>query len=189
MIEQAAALAAERGVHNVRFELGNAEELPFPDATFDAAFENTLLEHVAGPRRVVDEMCRVLKPGGIIGLRDGDLGGQLIYPSNRIVEEVWTLYDRLWRHNGGNPEQGRLQRGLLRTAGFGELQTSAGATINFAPAYLRVLTDPHFEDRVIALGWAKPAMIERYTQALGEWAANPDAFGAAVAIETVGWKV
>ena len=36
-VEQARALAAERGVANVRFEVASAYALPFPDAAFDAA--------------------------------------------------------------------------------------------------------------------------------------------------------
>jgi ubiquinone/menaquinone biosynthesis C-methylase UbiE len=37
-VERARALAAERGVTNVRFEVGDAYALPFPDASFDAVF-------------------------------------------------------------------------------------------------------------------------------------------------------
>lgn len=40
--------------------------LPFPDATADVVLSVSLLEHVPQPERVLDEIRRVLKPGGLI---------------------------------------------------------------------------------------------------------------------------
>lgn len=54
--------AAERGIIPVR---ANAEDtLPFEDASFDAVVAGELLEHVRDPAAVVDEVRRVLRPGG-----------------------------------------------------------------------------------------------------------------------------
>lgn len=41
-----------------------AEELDFPDNTFDIVFTNEVLEHVEDDRKAVEEIVRVLKPGG-----------------------------------------------------------------------------------------------------------------------------
>src|SRR5512146_972479 len=41
-IQAARAWAAEKGVSNVRFEVGSIYEIPYPDATFDAAFAYTV---------------------------------------------------------------------------------------------------------------------------------------------------
>jgi ubiquinone/menaquinone biosynthesis C-methylase UbiE len=81
MIEQARSLADKVGLTNARFEVGRAEELPAADESFDAAFEHTLLEHVADPLRALREMRRALKPGGVIGLADGDWGTMLVEPN------------------------------------------------------------------------------------------------------------
>jgi SAM-dependent methyltransferase len=40
--------------------------LPLADASFDAALCTEVLEHVATPLAAVDELCRVLRPGGRI---------------------------------------------------------------------------------------------------------------------------
>lgn len=40
--------------------------LPFPDGVFDFVFSQAVLEHVPDPHRAVDEMVRVLKPGGAL---------------------------------------------------------------------------------------------------------------------------
>lgn len=131
----AEATAREQGVNNLRFEIGSAEALPFPDASFDAVFEHTLLEHVPDPLSVLSEMRRVLRPGGCVGLRDGDWGSNIFVPAlGPELEAAFVLYERWWRHRGGDPRFGRRQRALLREAGFGRLESSAGAMIRFAPA-------------------------------------------------------
>ncbi len=44
--------------------VANAETLPFPTGSIDAIVCESLLEHVPRPQKIVDEMYRVLKPGG-----------------------------------------------------------------------------------------------------------------------------
>ena len=45
---------------------GDAHELPFEDGAFDGCVSLQVLEHVRDPRRVVREIARVLKPGGVL---------------------------------------------------------------------------------------------------------------------------
>jgi arabinofuranan 3-O-arabinosyltransferase len=47
---------------------GDGYRLPFPDAVADVTFSSNVLEHVAEPRRLVDEMIRVTRPGGLLYL-------------------------------------------------------------------------------------------------------------------------
>jgi SAM-dependent methyltransferase len=190
-IAAAQALASERGTANVRFEAGRAEALPSADGVFDAAFAHTLLEHVPDPQAVLREMCRVLKPGGLIGVRDGDAGGRLIYPPDPTMFEALALYERLWRLNGGNPEQGRRQRGLLRETGFDQLETSVG-TNTFPPwageIFAGMILAPRISDRLIELGWADRSTIERYAAAFRHWGEEPDGIWSTMMVETVGRK-
>ena len=46
--------------------LSTAEQLPLPDASFDAVFLLDVLEHVSGQSSVLCEIQRVLKPGGTL---------------------------------------------------------------------------------------------------------------------------
>ena len=70
MIAVATGQAAERGLDNVRFELADAEALPFEDASFDAVTCRIAPHHFAAPDRFVSEAVRVLRPGGLFGLVD-----------------------------------------------------------------------------------------------------------------------
>jgi ubiquinone/menaquinone biosynthesis C-methylase UbiE len=64
MVRQTETYARERGVTNMRFERADAEELPFPEGSFDAVTCVLGLMYPADPQRAIEEMYRVLKPGG-----------------------------------------------------------------------------------------------------------------------------
>ena len=70
-VEMARAKAAEAKV-NVEFRLGNALAMPFADETFDFTLCRAAFKNFSEPVRALEEMYRVLKPGGravIIDLR------------------------------------------------------------------------------------------------------------------------
>jgi ubiquinone/menaquinone biosynthesis C-methylase UbiE len=64
MLEKARARCAKAGLHNVEFRQGDAEDLPFGDAQFDGVVTRLAIHHFAHPRRALEEMFRVLRPGG-----------------------------------------------------------------------------------------------------------------------------
>ena len=84
-------LGAERlrgaGVGNVLLQEGNAEALPFVDASFDVVFCRAALHHLADPRRAVAEMVRTCRRDGRVVLSD------LIAPS----ADLRDVFDQLHR--------------------------------------------------------------------------------------------
>jgi arsenite methyltransferase len=64
MVARARALAASEGASHVRFERGEAEAMPFADATFDAALVNGCFNLCPDKAAVARELLRVLRPGG-----------------------------------------------------------------------------------------------------------------------------
>ncbi|MFQ5748445.1 MAG: class I SAM-dependent methyltransferase [Planctomycetota bacterium] len=54
----------------VEFRRADVKELPFEDGSFDAVFSNTLLHHIPEPAELLGEARRVLKPGGVLLIRD-----------------------------------------------------------------------------------------------------------------------
>jgi ubiquinone/menaquinone biosynthesis C-methylase UbiE len=46
--------------------VGSILEIPFPDATFDIVVSTEVIEHTPNPRQAISELCRVLKPSGIL---------------------------------------------------------------------------------------------------------------------------
>ena len=69
-----------------RFSVGDAAKLPFPDRSFDAVFSYGVLYYLEKPREAFDEMARVLKPGGLLGLwvyPDSGSFGQFLFRTAR----------------------------------------------------------------------------------------------------------
>jgi ubiquinone/menaquinone biosynthesis C-methylase UbiE len=72
---QAMVEAARRrhgGVEGLSFEVADAADLPFDDASFDGCRIDRVLQHIADPAPVVREMVRVLRPGGVLVAFDND---------------------------------------------------------------------------------------------------------------------
>ena len=62
--KRATDLAQERNVPNARFQVMDALAMDFPDDTFDLVWACESGEHMPDKKRYVEEMVRVLKPGG-----------------------------------------------------------------------------------------------------------------------------
>jgi SAM-dependent methyltransferase len=77
VVEQAAELAASAGVAAKFFVADFSKPDPrFPDATYDLVVCSEVLEHVEPWREVVDNIARVLKPGGLLVLTTPNDPGQ-----------------------------------------------------------------------------------------------------------------
>src|SRR5947199_4692142 len=70
MIQQARALAAEKGLGNVAWQVGDVLPLPYPDGAFSLVVSRFAFHHFPEPRAVLAEMKRVCAPGGRVALVD-----------------------------------------------------------------------------------------------------------------------
>ena len=192
-IAQAKALAASRGQRNVRFEVADVYQLPFPDGSFDAAFANTVLMHLNQPLRALTEMRRVLRPGGIIGVRDCDWGGRIHVPATPLLEQWYAIMVRVRQQNGGDPFMGRYHRSLLLDAGFMRAEASVSVASAGTPEETRhhatfLKAQLHgLGSTALAEGWIDEATVEALSAEIDAWSVRPDALYADMFCEAIGW--
>ena len=63
----------------LRLTEGSGTAIPFPNGVFDAAVAYQCLEHIPDPARMLDEMVRVVRPGGCVCIVGPNLLGLNIY--------------------------------------------------------------------------------------------------------------
>jgi hypothetical protein len=101
-----------------------------------------------------------------------------------------ALYERLWRHNGGDARLGHRNRAILRAAGFTQILTTS-RSVDFpihldAAFFAEAFLSSRIADPVVRFGWADRAALGRYAQAWSAWGQNPDAVSIGVVVQSVG---
>jgi ubiquinone/menaquinone biosynthesis C-methylase UbiE len=101
---------------------GDAARLPFPDGSFDRVHATWVLEHIPQPGRVLAEVHRILAPGGQCFFLEVDNTTLRLVPPSPEVEGALELLNQAQLQAGGDPFIGKKLEGLLRAAGFSEVQ-------------------------------------------------------------------
>ena len=96
MLRQGQANVTRAGQgHSIGLVAGRAEQLPFPDASFDALTFTYLLRYVDDPQATLTELARVVKPGGTMASLE------FCVPPAAFWRASWVLYTRLILPAGG----------------------------------------------------------------------------------------
>ena len=113
------SVARERATGAVcpaRFSVGDAVALDEPDRSFDAARSERTLQWLADPQAAVDELARVLRPGGRISLIDTDWSTLRLDVGDSTVAARVQEAMRVERNRPSNV--GSRLGELVRAAGF-----------------------------------------------------------------------
>ncbi len=127
-IAQASAQGAKQA-ERIQWCSGKAEALPFVDASFDGALAARLFLHVARPEAVLQELVRVVRPGGKLVAMDWDFETVALDHSDREL----TRRVLHWRcdHHGGNNWSGRQLWRQLATAGLANLKMTPVVSVAY----------------------------------------------------------
>jgi ubiquinone/menaquinone biosynthesis C-methylase UbiE len=143
-IERAARLAPDK---RLSFREGDALDLPLADDSVGAATCQTLLIHLAEPRRALAEMIRITRPGGLIlavepnNMMSGFGASSLTLDTP--IDELLRAAEMSWRYAIGRAKRGLgceflgdLLPGMFAEAGLEEVQIwLSDKVLPFVPPY------------------------------------------------------
>lgn len=164
VIEEAEAARAAAGTANVSFRPGDVYTLDFDDAAFDVVHAHQVLQHLSDPVAALREMRRVLRPEGVLAVRDSDYGAFAWAPDDARLDRWNALYHRVTARNGADADAGRHLLGWVREAGFDDVTVSS-STWTYADAATRAWWAGLWADRVRLSAFAEQAVAYGFCEA------------------------
>lgn len=132
--------------------VADGHRLPFATGQFDGAWADRVLQHVAEPAQVLDELSRVVRPGGRVALADPDYDTQVLdIDDQALARRVLRFRADVALRNGSLAHQ---HAGLLAARGLHDITLEARTLI---------VRDPSAADNVMGLRtWAHTAAARGY---------------------------
>jgi len=116
MIQRARAAADRLGARNVEFRQGLLEALPVDSATVDVAISNCVINLAPDKNKVLNEVFRVLKPGGKIAVSD-------IVTDGPLPDDIKNSLSA-WAGCMAGALDIREYKAVLETVGFGDIEVA-----------------------------------------------------------------
>lgn len=167
-IEQANQRAAAEGVsEQAQFQYGDAMEMPFPDASFDAAWAFESMFHMPDRAQVLREIARVLKPGGMLLIADAIEVAPMDEQQRMILYSAFAVGSFISKEQYGQTvrEAGLTDVGVLDVSE--NIRQTTSKTLENMPARkaeLEAIYGPQFMD-LMNQSW--PLVAQVYEYALG----------------------
>jgi ubiquinone/menaquinone biosynthesis C-methylase UbiE len=120
--DQIAFAKTKPAAKRVKFQIGDAQALPFGSGEFDAATMALVITFIPDPQKAVSEMARVVKPGGTLGTYMWDFLGKRFtqQPLRQAIEATGYAVPPAPGHANATLES--LER-FFRTAGLDSVET------------------------------------------------------------------
>jgi ubiquinone/menaquinone biosynthesis C-methylase UbiE len=114
---------ATEGVENAAFSCGNVYELTLPENTCDFAYARFVFQHLENPQLALENILKVLKPGGILCVLDIDDNWTSFSPESDAFVKFIRKSGAGQKRKGGNRLIGSQLFGMLSEAGYSNVST------------------------------------------------------------------
>jgi SAM-dependent methyltransferase len=143
MLREGEHVAQRKGLTNVTFLKGTAEDLPYPDSVFDAVVSRFAVHHFVETMVQVREMVRVCRPGGKVVLID------LVAPKDQGEAAAYNRLERLRDSSHTRALSAEGLRGHLADCGLTGIRTASRDVEVEAERWLALTSTPTARARAI----------------------------------------
>ncbi|MDP6665818.1 MAG: methyltransferase domain-containing protein [Dehalococcoidia bacterium] len=194
VIGQARSTASERQIPNVTFEVNSVYETGYATGSFDAVYAHQVLQHLPEPTKALIEARRLLRPGGICGVREVDWGTVAVWPDDGRLVRFLDVYHRVAERNGGDADAGRHLKQWFVDAGFSDLAVTT-STWTFSEGdglswwgeqWAERIVSSNIATSAVEYGIATEEELAEISQGWLDWIQAPGAFFAFTQVEVVG---
>jgi ubiquinone/menaquinone biosynthesis C-methylase UbiE len=183
VIAEAEAHAREVGATNVSFAVGDFRSAGLAAGSFDVVHAHQVLQHLRDPVGALKEMRRLVRPGGVVAVRDGDYSAMVWSPPEPRLDRWREIYLAVTRHNGAEADAGRRLLHWAREAGFQELSFFTSNWTFATPddrgwwseLWAERTTSSAFARQAVEYGIATAAELEDVAAGWRAWGALADA--------------
>jgi SAM-dependent methyltransferase len=178
----------------VEFRVADVMTVDAPPASFDVVHAHQVLQHVPDPVAALGAMAGLCKRGGIVAARDSDYDAMTWFPEDPDLDAWLSLYRKVARANGGEPDAGRYLLDWAHRAGLEGAEASASAWC-FANTddrnwwgnlWAERVTSSTLGERAMELGLATSSDLDAMAAAWRRWASSPTGWFAVLHGEIIG---
>lgn len=195
-IQLATELAKTESSENLSFQQASIFELPFADNSFDLIYCQTVFVHIPEHKKALAETKRVLKPKGVLAIREVINSYAVLFPVSEILQKLKTVFYNGLIAAGGSPDIGMLMGEKLLAAGFQNLKQSVAwerspedETKN--DYYINIVSPVIYGElggKAVRNGWITEQDLEELETVCLELSNNPNAMWAIPFIESIAMK-